>query len=1014
MNDKRGSKWRKWDLHVHTPASLVHSFKTKDGEDVWETYIKDLENLPKEIQVLGINDYVFIDGYRKVLEYKNNGRLANIQLILPVIEFRIKKFGGHRQFKRINLHIIFSDQVGPDIIQAQFLNGLSAKYSLAPGLNQGITWGGLITKDSLTDLGRKIKESVPPEELQNFGSDLEEGFNNLNCDESDIISFLENSSYFTDKFLVAIGKTEWDAFSWNDNSIAEKKDVINNCDIVFTSAENITAFYNAKTKLKEQKVNDLLLDCSDAHQNSDSNMKDRIGKCYTWIKADPSFEGLKQILHEPDRLFVGDQPELLNRIITSPTKFIDTLKINKIPNSTLEESWFDGMDISLNGGLVAVIGNKGNGKSALADIIGLCGNTHNADNFSFLNQNKFRKRKPFNKSDHFQAVLTWRNGVTDTKKLSDDVDKGLTEKVKYIPQNFLESLCSVEDGIDFEKELRKIIFSHTPQSDRLGSNSLDELISNKSEIIQQSINKIKNEITTLNSKIAEIEYKKHPNYRKNIQDSFEKKKLELEAHDKIKPIPVAAPQNSEEQKAIASQIETLRVKLIEIEKAIIEKNQQRSELNIVINDLNKAKQAISILSKDITSFIESQKTIYEKHNISVENIISYTITDEPIIKVITDKHNELITLNNLLGTLENSLPSQVKKIQLDISTLKEKLDGPSKLHQQYLTNLKIWETSRIAILGEKQIDGTLSYFEEQLRYLDNDLKPEFENARTIRRNFIESLYDKKNEIIDLYRQLFKPVTDFIESDKNLTDNYKIKLDVSFEFQGFIEKFFDHISVGAKGSFIGKDEGYKRLQQLIEMSDLNSKDGFVAFILEIISHIFQDKRTDQNNAPRNLQDQLKKGYAPVDFYNFLFSLDYLNPVYKLKLGDKELPELSPGERGALLLIFYLLLDNDDIPLIIDQPEENLDNQSVHTIIGKYIKQVKDQRQIIIVTHNPNLAIVCDAEQIIHVKISKEEGNKVTYFTGAIENPSINESVVDILEGTFPAFDNRTEKYKVTKR
>lgn len=70
MNDKRGSKWRKWDLHVHTPASLVQNFRAQNAEDVWETYIRDLEGLPPEIQVLGINDYLFIDGYRRVLEYK--------------------------------------------------------------------------------------------------------------------------------------------------------------------------------------------------------------------------------------------------------------------------------------------------------------------------------------------------------------------------------------------------------------------------------------------------------------------------------------------------------------------------------------------------------------------------------------------------------------------------------------------------------------------------------------------------------------------------------------------------------------------------------------------------------------------------------------------------------------------------------------------------------------------------------------------------------------------------------
>lgn len=101
----------------------------------WEQFIADIEALPSEFKVIGINDYLFIDGYRKVLEYQSKGRLQNINTILPIIEFRIRKFAGHKDFKRINFHVIFSDKFPPDIIQSQFLNGLGGKYQLTPGLS---------------------------------------------------------------------------------------------------------------------------------------------------------------------------------------------------------------------------------------------------------------------------------------------------------------------------------------------------------------------------------------------------------------------------------------------------------------------------------------------------------------------------------------------------------------------------------------------------------------------------------------------------------------------------------------------------------------------------------------------------------------------------------------------------------------------------------------------------------------------------------------------------------------
>jgi predicted ATP-dependent endonuclease of OLD family len=244
-------------------------------------------------------------------------------------------------------------------------------------------------------------------------------------------------------------------------------------------------------------------------------------------------------------------------------------------------------------------------------------------------------------------------------------------------------------------------------------------------------------------------------------------------------------------------------------------------------------------------------------------------------------------------------------------------------------------------------------------------------------------------------------------------DYKINLDVSIQLNNFPEKFFGFISRGAKGSFIGTDEGHIVLNQITEGVEFKTEKDVLAFLDDILEHLVYDKRNDENEE-RMVVDQLRQGYEVKDFYDFLFSIEYLEPNYKLRLAEKNISELSPGERGALLLIFYLLLDKQDIPLIIDQPEENLDNQSVYRILVKFIKEAKKKRQIIIVTHNPNLAVVCDAEQIISIKIEKENKNKVTLVSGAIENPELNAKTVEILEGTFPAFDNRTEKYKVTKQ
>jgi hypothetical protein len=104
-----------------------------------------------------------------------------------------------------------------------------------------------------------------------------------------------------------MGKTEWADIKWQNGSIADKKTIINKSDIIFISAENKRNYDKNKEELKKSEVNDKLFDCSDAHYFSNSEEKDRIGNCSTWIKAYPSFLGLKRsIKYFEQRIFVGN------------------------------------------------------------------------------------------------------------------------------------------------------------------------------------------------------------------------------------------------------------------------------------------------------------------------------------------------------------------------------------------------------------------------------------------------------------------------------------------------------------------------------------------------------------------------------------------------------------------------------------------------------------------------------------------------------------------------------------
>ncbi|WP_326838399.1 AAA family ATPase [Herminiimonas contaminans] len=192
------------------------------------------------------------------------------------------------------------------------------------------------------------------------------------------------------------------------------------------------------------------------------------------------------------------------------------------------------------------------------------------------------------------------------------------------------------------------------------------------------------------------------------------------------------------------------------------------------------------------------------------------------------------------------------------------------------------------------------------------------------------------------------------------------------------------------------------------ADFSDDRGTIEFLDTIDDMLRYDRRDAGSGRETKLVDQLRRGGEPQELLDYVFGLSYLIPRYSLTFDGQEISQLSPGERGLLLLVFYLLVDKDDIPIVIDQPEENLDNQTIFKVLVKCIKAAKQRRQVIMVTHNPNLAVVCDAEQIICATCDKG-ANLFNYVSGGIESPAIKARVVEILEGTEPAFTNRKRKY-----
>jgi ABC-type lipoprotein export system ATPase subunit len=1018
MNDPSGSTWRKWDLHIHTPASIVHQY---EGADPWSQFLNELESLPSEFKVIGVSDYIFLDGYRRILAERQKGRLKNLELVLPVIELRLDKFGGSQNhLSRVNYHVIFSDELSPDLIEQHFLNALCSKYTLSPQYsNIASQWQALPTRHSLEDLGRKIIESVPGPQRKHFSSPLVEGFNNLTLNLRDVQNALQ-SHYFTDRYVTAIGRTEWADIKWNDHSIADKKNIINSAGLVFTAVETSQHWQNTKATLAAAGVNDRLIDCSDAHHFRESAEKDRIGNSSTWVKADPTFAGLQQILIEPDdRIWVGGLPPQLARVQSNPTKYLTSIEIKRKEGATIGEVWFDNT-IPLNSGLVAIIGNKGKGKSALTDIIGLLANTKHNPDFTFLSSTNFRQQRD-NKARHFKATLTLASGTPVTRGLEENVDETQPELVKYIPQNFLEKICTqlgkIEES-DFDRELKKVIFSHVDNAYRLEQPALDDLIAYKTAEATEKIAILKQELHRINEEIATLEEQSGAAYRKRIENLLEKKRKELSAHEAAQPTPVAKPESdpSTQQDSIttAQVIDIAKQQLKAEEDKIIAARDRQAVLARQKQTADRLSARLANLEHQLQVFTNDSKEDFLELSISQNDVLRVTVDRCPLDRKASQVVGEQQTVESSLDpTSTSSLFHSKLQIEGRIQALQNALDEPNRRYRAYEDARSAWEKARALIVGDKKTLDTVAYYESQLSDLSAipSLLAEARNRRLLKSKEIHTVI---RALTGTYRELYAPVNRFIESRPLARDKFHLNFEVAIVDTGFRETFFDFISQGVGGTFCGVEAGSKMLRDILERQDFDTEQGIETFLKEMEDALHRDRRPGGREI--NVGDQLKKSKTTsgipngvVALYDFIYSLGYIKPRYALRMGAKELSELSPGERGTLLLVFYLLVDKDDVPLVIDQPEENLDNQTVYELLVPCMKEAKQRRQVLIVTHNPNLAVVCDAEQVICADLDKAHNYTMHYRSGAIENPDVNKAIVDILEGTMPAFHNRGEKY-----
>lgn len=918
----------KMGFTIHTPESIINGYGS--SANVWEEFLKDLEALPDDFKVIGINDYLFQDGYQRIkYEKECNGRLPKIELILPVVEFRIQKFAGveFRDTKRINMHVIFSNKLDVETIKSQFLNALDQSYKLTPGLDPEL-WNGSITKKSLEDLGRKIKASVPGDKLSSYGSDLIEGFNNLNLDEKEIFKVLKKRHYFKDKYLIAIGKTEWDKLQWSESSISEKKSTINDAHLVFTSAESIEQYLNAKEKLKGQGVNYLLLDCSDAHTFShNTETKDRIGNCFNWIKANPTFEGLRQVVFEKfERVRVNEE----NPKNEYEKPFFSEIRIkstNVFINSSVK---FSENVLPLNSNLVTIIGGRGTGKSVFLDAI--------AKTFSKMQGNERLKNILISK-DNFRVTYQKPDGENVEYHIGNENNLDYL----HIYQGEVKEIVDPKNPEILDEEIKKLL--NLPIED-------DPLNLTESEV-ERLINEIFAAKDWLNNKDNEG----------NLSNSIEfNKRKKKEKEDLIETI------TTDEYRQLTNQytgnltnINKMKEQIKRVQQILHEFKHFQLEMNAEIEKLN---EDIDIQENKIPRFnVEAQ----------IDSLTQYISKKDKQITELHQKNSEIDTKFKSAGIKIDitALLEQIEIYQNEINTYNNKIKEINFRTEEINSNFS--KLSELADLIHRCHQKRITDIDDRWIQLKNGKKYWNDEQTNIITELLNDIKIEAREVFDsneFYNQI---------SEHHCLNLRKFRVTQS---QTQNERFEETFQIKCQNDFLKLLEGEKivnvdgillNLAETLD-SDLFSKDGKREF-LRIL-----------------LLERDRRHYWKVQS----------NSTYK----EKEIRQLSVGMRGTFYVCLKLATDPFIKPFVFDQPEDDLDNDFIMNSLVPIFKKIKKYRQVIIVTHNANLVINADAEQVI---VAKNKDEVLSYESGAIENPAIREQICKILEGGKPAFTMREKKY-----
>ena len=983
----RGSAWHRWDPHIHTPGTALNDLFA--GADPWEQFLTNVERSDPPIRALGVTDYCGIDPYLEAVRHKKNGRLAGVHFIFPNVEFRLSVDTG--KGSGINLHLLFSprDEDHPEQI-GRFLGGLTFPYQREIFR---------CTPDDLVRLGRAHNP-----DLTDAGAARQEGVKQFKVNPDELQEAWANSAWAQENCLIAVAGSgrdgtaglQGDGGSWE----ATRKKIEGMAHIIFSASPKQIDFWRG---LGAATVDDLerkwggrkpCLHGSDAHEADRVGLPDKDRRC--WLNGDLNFETMRHAAIEPEgRVHIGEEPPR-----------------GALPGNCMREvhvsnaSWMKPSRVPINGGMVAIIGARGSGKTALADFIA----TGAFSVRSQLSKNSFLHRAAeFLNST--SVTVSWEAGDDTRNEVAAIEAEELLDAphVQYLSQQFVEQLCSSEGMADaLISEIQRVIFQAHDEADRLGADDFSSMLA-------------------LRLGSARSDRDRQRQALERAADSITNEQIRKDGKAAL------VKDRSEKQKAIT--------KYIADRKLLVAKGQEAraKRLETIVNAVEESQRVISNGKLQLQALVGLQSDVKDFRERKAPDWVA-DVKEARADALLSDEDWEAFGLK-FVGDVDGLLKTRVDAIQQHV----RRLEGPTPSEPPHDpsadpavaliadgtelkdASLRLLERERdrlqclVGIDAQnarryKQLSETIAKTQtaaakisaeiERAEKADDVIKVLRNQRNQAYRGIFEAVIDEERELGTLY----EPLRRRIAGAKGTLSKLSFSVRRIIDLEAWTARGEELLDLRTTGPFRGKGELRRIAEAELLPPWLRGDSTEVADAMNQFVAAHGDSLRSHMPAQANYREWAR------GVVGWLYSTDHISVGYGLQYEGGDIEQLSSGTRGIVLLLLYLAIDaDDDRPLIIDQPEENLDPQSVFQDLVPAFREAKKRRQIIIVTHNANLVVNTDVDQVIVARCGPHRPGQlpeITYMSGGLENGAIRAAVCAVLEGGERAFRERARRLRIS--